>query len=145
MFCSIQPAALSPLKEATSVQTMQYIFQICIYLYSACSQGYSTQFTAESRGLFKMHDLLENWSRYSSLVSNFSRAFMYKATLWRQNINDACKRFRFKCSYLIYLLNNACSIWTYFVLKSTPGQHERMQNMLQKMQKLQLEIAHIPI
>ena len=38
----LRNTALSPLKEATIVQIMPYIFQICIYLYSACSNGQYT-------------------------------------------------------------------------------------------------------
>ena len=67
---------LFALKEAAIAQSMQYIFQTCMYLYSTCSQRYSTRLTAESRGRFRMHDFLKNWSGYSSLVSSFSRVFM---------------------------------------------------------------------
>ena len=90
---------LFPLKEAAIVQSMHQNFEI--------------QFTAESRrvSVFMMHDLLNKWSRYSSLemhVSSVSCAFMQnmllactcliflnKAMLLRQNIDDAWTRSRF--------------------------------------------------
>ena len=62
---------LSPLKGAAIVQSMQKIFQTCACIFTF-SQRYSTQFTAESRVVFKMHDLLQKkCSRYSSLFGKY--------------------------------------------------------------------------
>ena len=95
------------------------------------------QFTAESRSVsvFMMHDLLNKWSRYSSLegyvwsvscvfIQNMllackSLIFLNKATLLRQNIDDAWKMSRFNCrTYRV-----ACSIWTCFVTSTCKTLH----------------------
>ena len=76
---------LSPLKGAAIVQSMQKIFQTCAYIFTF-SQRYSTQFTAESRVVFKMHDLLKKnlfkiqQSFREAPFSSFSCAFIHKCT-----------------------------------------------------------------
>lgn len=90
---------------------------MCLYFY--ISQRHSTQFTAESKVVFKVHDLLQKRNLFKIQpffqevhFKSFSCAFMHKvycfpanvllffnkAALLRQNIDDAWKRSRFNRS-----------------------------------------------
>ena len=129
------------------VQSMQQIFQTCACIFTF-SQRYSTQFTAQKEtvqdtAVFSRSACLKFQLRFHARNALFPCKcviFFDKAALLRQKKDYAWRRSRFNCSWTIFW-RSACSIWTCSLLKSTHGQHERMQNTFQEIQNLQLEIA----